>query len=82
MLEENFNCIGSILFDEFDLQDSKFIDFWYKNRLIKVKEKDKIKCWVQLGKVNTFKLIDNNSKPTYYVHIRDLLVALSRRAII
>jgi len=52
--------IASIINDRFDMQDSKFLSFWYNNRMIKTKEKDKIKCWTQLGKVNVFKIMTEN----------------------
>lgn len=45
------------------MQDSKFLCFWYYNRMIKTKEKDKIKCWTQLGRVNVFKIMTEKSDP-------------------
>lgn len=36
------------------MEDKNFLEFWLKNRLIKVKEKDKIKCWRQLGNIPIF----------------------------
>lgn len=48
-----------------DLEDKNFLEFWLKNRLIKVKEKDKIKCWRQLGNIPIFYIISDlqSNKP-------------------
>lgn len=55
LLEEPicFNVI-KIVNERCDLEDKNFLEFWLKNRLIKVKEKDKIKCWRQLGNIPIF----------------------------
>lgn len=79
-----YNVI-KIVNERCDLEDKNFLEFWLKNRLIKVKEKDKIKCWRQLGNIPIF-YPDFKSTPTspelYQVHIKDLLIAMSKRAII
>jgi hypothetical protein len=104
--------IARALLARCDLDDSKFLHFWYNNRLIKVKDKDKIKCWRQLGNIVIFKIMKDYKQPPvsranpdgvlehglstfstmnvgrkeyfneYKIHIKDLLIALSRRAII
>lgn len=48
-----YNVI-KIVNERCDLEDKNFLEFWLKNRLIKVKEKDKIKCWRQLGNIPIF----------------------------
>jgi len=46
--------VNKIVNERCDLEDKNFLEFWLKNRLIKVKEKDKIKCWRQLGNIPIF----------------------------
>lgn len=48
---ENIKFLRILVNQQNDLDDNKFLVFWLENRLIKVKEKDKIKCWRQLGNI-------------------------------
>jgi len=44
------------------LLDNQFLDFWMGNRLIKIKEKEKIKCWRQLGTLPIIEEEDEEGK--------------------
>mmetsp|Transcript_75813 Transcript_75813/g.164113 ORF Transcript_75813/g.164113 Transcript_75813/m.164113 type:complete len:137 (-) Transcript_75813:1207-1617(-) len=83
----NYDFLILIVNQETDLDNNKFLTFWLENRLIKVKEKDKIKCWRQLGNLpiiehSSHSIAGERDTKTFVVHIKDLLISMARRAII
>jgi len=43
----------------------EFLDFWSKNRLIKINTIDRIKCWHQLGDIRIFKHTDSRDEGAF-----------------